>query len=167
MVDDGPKEVTVSLDVADPIVLENGQTQLSWAAQNAESCEASGDWAGTQTTSGTFTTPPLDSTATFQITCVAEGESAVAIVTVEVTDKTLRWQAPTENVDGTPLTDLAGFNVYWGNSSRNYTGNQLLAANVREWDLPLGSGTYYLALTAIDADDNESSYSNEVLKVIP
>ncbi len=166
-IDDGDKDVSVSLDVADPVVLENGQTQISWTALNADRCEASGDWSGEQAVSGSYTTPPLASNATFQLTCTAGGDSAVALVTVEVTDKTLRWQAPTENVDGTPLDDLAGFNVYWGSSSRNYTGSQNLGAQAREWEIPLGSGTYYLALTALDAENNESSYSNEVRKIIP
>jgi len=26
------------------------------------------------------------------------------------------WSAPTENVDNTPLTDLIGFKVYYGNN---------------------------------------------------
>ena len=39
------------------------------------------------------------------------------------------WDAPTTNADGTPLTDLAGYKVYYGPSSGNYSqaidvGNQ-------------------------------------------
>ena len=30
---------------------------------------------------------------------------------------TLNWEAPTENTDGTPLTDLAGYYVWYGTSS--------------------------------------------------
>jgi ABC-type glycerol-3-phosphate transport system substrate-binding protein len=32
---------------------------------------------------------------------------------------TLTWDAPTTNVDGTPLTDLAGYKVYYGTSLGN------------------------------------------------
>lgn len=32
----------------------------------------------------------------------------------------LSWVAPTENTDGTPLTDLAGYNIYYGRSSAQY-----------------------------------------------
>jgi len=163
----GDKDVTVVFDSNQDVVLENGQAQLSWTAENAERCEASGAWSGEQPLSGDYTTKPLTSSATYRITCYSGGDSAVALVTIEVTDKTIRWQAPTENVDGTPLDDLAGFNVYWGNSSRSYTSSQNLPASAREWEVPLGSGTYYLALTALDSENNESGYSNEVRKIIP
>jgi ABC-type glycerol-3-phosphate transport system substrate-binding protein len=33
---------------------------------------------------------------------------------------TLTWDAPTTNVDGTPLTDLAGYKVYYGTALGNY-----------------------------------------------
>ena len=33
---------------------------------------------------------------------------------------TVRWTMPTNNVDGTPLTDLAGVKVYCGTESSNY-----------------------------------------------
>lgn len=33
----------------------------------------------------------------------------------------LSWTAPTQNVDGTAYTDPAGFNVYVGRASRDYT----------------------------------------------
>jgi len=31
----------------------------------------------------------------------------------------------------------------------------------------MAPGTYYFAMTAFDAENNESGYSNEVLKIIP
>ena len=34
---------------------------------------------------------------------------------------TVRWTFATNNIDGTPLTDLAGAKVYWGGASSNYT----------------------------------------------
>ena len=33
----------------------------------------------------------------------------------------LRWTMPTNNLDGTALTDLAGAKIYYGTSSSNYT----------------------------------------------
>src|SRR4030042_1896878 len=35
-------------------------------------------------------------------------------------DFTLSWDAPTTNADGTPLTDLAGYKVYYGTASGTY-----------------------------------------------
>ena len=37
---------------------------------------------------------------------------------VETGTVTLQWQPPVENEDGSPLTDLAGYRVYWGPSER-------------------------------------------------
>ncbi|UCE70748.1 MAG: fibronectin type III domain-containing protein, partial [Nitrospiraceae bacterium] len=34
---------------------------------------------------------------------------------------TLSWDAPTTNLDGTPLTYLAGYKVYYVRTSANYT----------------------------------------------
>ncbi len=79
----------------------------------------------------------------------------------------LTWDPPTTNVDGSPLTDLAGFKVYYGTSSRTYTGS-IDVGNVETYTvsgLPKGQ-TYYFAVTAYDTSGNESDYSNEVSKRI-
>ncbi len=89
-------------------------------------------------------------------------------MTVRILSKTLRWQSPTQNVDGSPLTDLAGYIVYWGVTSRNYTGNHNInSPATTQWDATVSPGPYYFALTALDSEGNESAYSNEVLKTIP
>jgi hypothetical protein len=79
---------------------------------------------------------------------------------------TLAWNAPTTNTDGTPLTDLAGYKVYYGTSSGNYT-RAIDVGNVETYKIEgLQSGTYYFATTAYDKSGNESDYSNEVMKTI-
>jgi hypothetical protein len=77
------------------------------------------------------------------------------------------WTAPTQNVDGSPLTDLDGYNIYHGPSSRNYNGVAVVPdAGATCADVAgLPAGTYFVAMTALDADGNESGLSNEVLKV--
>jgi len=75
----------------------------------------------------------------------------------------LAWDAPTTNVDGSPLTDLAGYKVYVGTAPGTY-GTSVNVGNVTTYILSgLTSGqTYYIAVTAYDYDNNESDYSNEV-----
>lgn len=83
----------------------------------------------------------------------------------------INWQAPTQNVDGSPLTDLDGYRMYFGLASRNYTDSvpipdetQTSISNVTV-ALPfpgLGEHTVFVAMTAYDAEGNESAYSNEV-----
>lgn len=70
-------------------------------------------------------------------------------------DVTVSWDANTES-------DLAGYKVYRGTTSRDYDQ----AANVgnvtaHTW-LDLPAGTYYFAVTAYDAAGNESDFSDEV-----
>ena len=80
----------------------------------------------------------------------------------------LNWVAPDENEDGTPLTDLAGYRIYYGTSSRDYTGMvELNDPFDTSHTLSLASGDYYVAMTALDQEGNESAYSNEVLKTAP
>ena len=77
----------------------------------------------------------------------------------------LNWQAPTENVDGSSLTDLAGYRIYYGSGSRDYSDMiDVTNASAVTETLDLVSGDYYVAMTALDQDGNESAYSNEVLK---
>lgn len=79
----------------------------------------------------------------------------------------VEWIPPTENVDGTPLTDGAGFRVYYGPASRQYDS----MVEVSDWQtthqlLLLPPGESFIAATAYDVDGNESAYSNEVTRVV-
>lgn len=80
---------------------------------------------------------------------------------------TLSWTAPTTNVDGTLLTDLAGYKIYYGTASGNYPTvinvNNVLTHTISG----LTDGmTYYFVATAYDFTYNESNYSNEVSKAV-
>ena len=91
---------------------------------------------------------------------------SVSIPAANAGSAVLTWTAPTTNVDGTPLTDLAGFKVYWGNVSGNYSYNKDVG-NVVTYSLTgLGKGTWFFAVTAYDTSGNASVYSNEVKKNI-
>src|SRR3990172_5507095 len=79
----------------------------------------------------------------------------------------LTWDPPTTNTDGTPLTDLTGYKVYYGTASGNYS-TVIDAANVISYTVPnlTNNATYYFATTAYDTSANESGFSNEVSKTI-
>jgi hypothetical protein len=81
---------------------------------------------------------------------------------------TLAWDAPTTNTDGTSLTDLAGFKVYYGISSGNYTA-VVNVGNVATYTVnSLAPGyTYYFNVTAYNTSNLESNFANEVSKTIP
>lgn len=85
---------------------------------------------------------------------------------------TLSWEAPTTNVDGTQLDTLAGFKIYYGTSSEDYTVVKDVGLTTTP-DAPehvlngLKSGTlYYFAVTAYDISGNESEFSDAVSKLV-
>jgi hypothetical protein len=75
----------------------------------------------------------------------------------------LSWDAPATNSNGTQLTDLAGYNVYYGTASGNYS-QSIDAGNTTTYTVAnlAGGLTYYFAVTAYDNSGNESEFSNEV-----
>lgn len=80
----------------------------------------------------------------------------------------LNWKAPLQNDNGTVLTDLQGYIVYFGEQSGNYTGSVDVGkvTNYRMTNLSPGR-TYYFAVSAYDGNGNESRLSNEAGTVIP
>ena len=77
---------------------------------------------------------------------------------------TLDWIPPTMNEGGTPLAGLTGYNVYFGPESGIYLDfrhldNPGLVTYVL--DLPT-SGSWFIAITALDSAGHESDFSNEV-----
>src|SRR3989338_987816 len=80
----------------------------------------------------------------------------------------LTWDAPTKNLDGTDLKDLAGYKVYYGTSSGSYTTPIEVGKDVTTYAVKtLSAGTtYYFTVTAYNEIGNESDYSTEVSKTI-
>jgi hypothetical protein len=78
------------------------------------------------------------------------------------------WAAPTVRLDGSALTDLAGYKLYWGQSPGDYSNHATIpqpgiAAYVIE---PLTAGTYYLVATAYDSNGVESGFSGVFSKTV-
>jgi len=76
----------------------------------------------------------------------------------------LAWLPPTENTNGSALTDLAGYTIYYGTQSQNYTNQiKLDNAGLTTYVVDnLSPGTYYFSVTATAADGTQSGYSSEV-----
>lgn len=77
---------------------------------------------------------------------------------------TLSWQAPTERADGSPLTNLAGFRIFYGTARENLSNtvdlnNPGLSRYVVE---NLTAGTWYFSMTAYDQAGLQSSPSPTV-----
>ena len=154
---------------SEDLVSQGGGVTLSWNATDASSCTAGGGWSGARNTSGNQFVGNIDSSTTFSLTCTGPGGNVVEMLTVStMSSVALNWVAPSENVDGSPLIDLAGYRIYYGTSSRNYSDMvELNDPTESSHTLNLASGDYYVAMTALDQEGNESGYSNEVLKTAP
>ncbi|WP_372526947.1 hypothetical protein [Piscinibacter sp.] len=80
----------------------------------------------------------------------------------------LAWVAPQTNADGSTLTDLAGFRIYYGTASGSYsqviTISSPIATRYTIENLP--PSTYYMVLKAFDTNNNESQASAELSKTI-
>ena len=82
---------------------------------------------------------------------------------------TLRWAEPTSNTNGTPLTNLAGFHIYYGTSPSNLTSNvQIANAAAMGYTINnLPAGTWYFSINAYTSAGVESAVSNIASKTIP
>jgi hypothetical protein len=160
---------TLSFSAGETNVSSGGSTTLKWTTSHADTCTASGGWTGAKATTGSQQVGPISASTTFTLSCSGAGGSVVRMLSVGViADVGLTWIAPTENVDGTPLTDLAGYRIHYGESSGNYTSTaELWDPAATKHTLRLSSGSYYLVMTAVDGETNESGFSNEIVRTVP
>ena len=106
---------------------------------------------------------------------VSDGSLSASLATfsVEVTQGgqgsvTLSWTPPTQNEDGSALTDLAAYKFYYGTVPGTYPNsirvdNPRIATFVVE---DLNPNTYYFVATAINSSGEESRFSNMAMKLV-
>ncbi|MEM8984010.1 MAG: putative Ig domain-containing protein [Pseudomonadota bacterium] len=124
--------------------------------------------------SGTPSTSELGTYANVQIS-VSDGTATTGLpsFTVEVVSTatgsmTLSWDAPTQNTDGSALTDLAGYRLYYGQQTGDYTDSvEIQNAGTNTYVIDeLVPGTYYIAATSVNSAGVESAYSAEVTRQV-
>ncbi|MDH4022548.1 MAG: putative Ig domain-containing protein [Gammaproteobacteria bacterium] len=136
------------------------------------------DWLTFDPSNGRLTgTPtPADVGTYSNITVrVSDGMTSAALAAFSITvtqistgNATISWLPPTQNTDGTPLTDLAGFRIYYGTSatamtqSVNITNPGLTSYMIEN----LGAATWYFTVRAYAADGAESAPSNVASKTV-
>jgi hypothetical protein len=77
---------------------------------------------------------------------------------------TVSWMPPTQNTNGTTLTNLAGYNIYYGTSGSSLNNVvKLTNPGLTTYVLSnLAAGTWYFAMTAVNSIGQESPRSNEM-----
>lgn len=151
----------------------NGEldTTLTWEAVGASGCVGSGhpDWNGDKPASGTQQLPTISLSGTYALTltCTFPGDRSAR----------LSWQPPTENTDGSALTNLAGYSIHWGRSSSALTNSAVISTseaipdpehpgNVMHVLENLATGQWFFAVRARNAQGVESALSNVASKTI-
>jgi hypothetical protein len=81
---------------------------------------------------------------------------------------TLSWAVPSKNTDGSTLTNLAGYRVYYGTTSGSYTQSvQIPNPGVTSARIEgLTSARWYFAVKAYTTAGAQSAYSSQVSKLI-
>jgi Putative Ig domain len=136
-------------------------------------------WATFSTSTGQLSGTPTSShvgTYSNVVISVSDGKAttslpafAVAVNQASTTGAaTLSWTPPTQNTDGTTLTNLAGYRIYYGTSSSALTQVvQVNTAGVSSYVIEnLTPSTYYFAVRAYTSAGTESNNSNVVSKAV-
>jgi len=135
-----------------------------WLTLNPQTGELTGTPAATEV--GTYTGITVEATAgtaTVSLTLdpITVTQFATGVATVS-------WVAPTENTDGSALTDLAGFKIRYGRSGSLLDRSIVVSgAGVTRYVLSdLGLGAWYFAVVAFNSRGLEGAQSNVVSKTI-
>ena len=87
-----------------------------------------------------------------------------AVTVTPTVSAELSWTAPTENADGSPVTDLAGYRIYYGTNAADLTSKvDVSGALSTTYVLKgLNNGRYYFAVVAFNSLGLDSGYSSLV-----
>lgn len=136
----------------------------AWAAFDA----ATGRLSGTPSPAYVGTYTNIRISVTDGVATASLPSFSIQVVATATGSATLSWTPPIQNTDGSPLTNLAGYRVYWGTTQGNLSSsatlnNPGLSTYVVEQLTP---ATWYFALTAISASGVESPFSNVASKQV-
>lgn len=134
---------------------------------NPGSAGASGGYAGGTTVGGSSGASSATPAQTSASASSASAASAVNAAT-GTGEALISWLPPAENTDGTTLTDLTGFNVYFGKDPQKFDQIVTLDCHWCLWTRisDLGPGTWYFAVKSFNKSGIESAFSSVMSKTI-
>lgn len=149
---------TVTLTASPTQAISPASIVLTWSSTGASACAASGGWSGAKAPSGTQTLTDVRTSATYTLTC-SEGSGTAD----------LTWTAPTQNTDGSALTDLVSYKVYAATSAAGVDAATpvTVAAPATTYTVTgLAAGTWHFGVKARNAQGIDSDMSGKPTKVV-
>jgi len=158
-----------------PTVRAGSTASLSFATANKPA------WTTFNTANGTLSgTPAAGNATTYSniVISVSDGKTSATLapfsITVSPADTsagtgtvTLTWTAPTQNTNGSSLTNLAGYYIYYGTSATSLSSKLSVAAPATSASIEdLSAGTWYFALSDYTTAGTESARTSTVSKVV-
>lgn len=148
---------------------------LTFSIQNKPS------WATFSPSSGSLTGTPGTSdvgTDSNIVISVSDGKASTALAAFSIVvsmpaaatgTAIISWTPPTQNSDGSALTNLAGYIIYYGTSATNLSNTtQVPGTGLTSYTISsLASGTWYFAVAAYTSTGTQSDLSNTSSKTIP
>lgn len=157
-----------------PAVSGAGGTAVKFTIRNAPA------WASFDTSSGKLSgTPQAGNAGTYAdiLISASDGQATASLPAFSITvaeansgsgSADVSWTPPTTNTDGSTLTDLAGYDIYYGTSATTLT-QEVQVTNIGVTNYVVGgltSGTWYFAVSAYTTTGAESKLSNVASKTI-
>lgn len=147
---------------------------LTWSVSNLPR------WATFSTSNGTLSGAPTAShvgTYSNIVITASDGTNRTSLRAFNVAvnaagsssgSASLSWTPPTRNTNGSTLTNLAGYRIYYGTSASNLTRTvQVSGAGMTRYVVPdLSPATWYFSIRAYTSSGAESVGSNTVSKVV-
>ncbi|WP_153067026.1 putative Ig domain-containing protein [Steroidobacter cummioxidans] len=136
-------------------------------------------WASFNTSTGRLSgTPTASNAGTYSniVISVSDGtlsaslpSFAITVVQASTGSATLSWTPPTQNTDGSSLTNLAGYRIVYGRTATSLDQTvQVANAGTASYTITgLTSGTWYFRVKAYNSGGGESDVSNSGSKTIP
>jgi hypothetical protein len=154
-----------------PTAADANGDALSFSIQNKPS------WATFSIANGQLsgTAPATASTTSGIVISVSDGRLTTALPAFSISvnaptsgSASLQWTAPTRNTDGSALTNLGGYRIYFGSSPSSLTQTQQIASTSTTSHVlnNLSAGTWYFAVAAYNTAGVESAKSGVGSKTI-
>jgi hypothetical protein len=136
----------------------------TWATFDA----ATGQLSGTPTAAQVGTYSNIVISVSDSKASAALPAFSIAVTQVSVGAATLSWTPPTQNTDGSALTNLAGYRLYYGLSAGSLNQTiEIANPGVTTYVIEnLSPGTYFFAVRAYSSAGGESVNSNVASKVV-